>query len=51
MRRFFRGGAGLGSATEVVVEQAELVRQGARVVSLLSRSRQQLEGFMEGTDW
>ena len=37
VRRFFRGAGGLGSATEVVVHQAELERHSAKAVRLVTR--------------
>lgn len=38
VRRFFRGAGGLGSATEVVVEQAELVRHEAKTARVVARA-------------
>lgn len=45
-RRFYRGGAGLGSNTEVMVSRAELVRhraKAARVLTSFSEALPQLE--------
>ncbi len=50
VRRFFRGGGGLGSSTEVVVEQAELVRQGTKLVALLNRTCDELTQFSDPSE-
>jgi hypothetical protein len=38
VRRFFQTGAGLGSATEVVVERAELIRHHGKTAALIQRT-------------
>ncbi len=38
VRRFFQTGAGLGSATEVVVQRAELIRHHGKTAALIQRT-------------
>ena len=50
VRRFFRAGPSLGSATEVVVQKAALVRHKARAAKVLAVSTAEIAACVDGLD-
>lgn len=50
VRRFFRSAGGLASATEVVVEKAELTRHRAKAARVLASAQRRLATIAEAID-